>query len=125
MDLKDFIRGSLSQIVQGIIEANEAIEEKDAAVNPANVEPNQKSDGPYGWLQKPSSAMYYNRAVESVNFDLVVTVTEGKKTKGGVGVAAGLFVLGSQGKSENERASESRLRFRIPLLLPTSKNTID
>ena len=43
---------------------------------------------------------------------------EGTQTKGGLGVAIGVVGLGSAGQSDSSKRSESRIRFRIPMLLP-------
>jgi len=61
------------------------------------------------------------QVVSFVEFDMAVTATEGKETKGGIGVVAGVFTLGSAGKSDAASGSESRIKFSVPLLLPTHK----
>lgn len=43
---------------------------------------------------------------------------EGKETKGGIGIMVANIGLGSQGKSQNEKGSESRMKFSNPLMLP-------
>jgi len=56
--------------------------------------------------------------VQTVEFDVAVTATEGTDTKGGIGVVAGVFALGSQGQSSEEISAVSRIKFSVPITLP-------
>ena len=56
--------------------------------------------------------------MQAVKFDVAVTATEGTGTKGGIGVVAGVFALGSQEQSSAEVSAVSRLKFAVPIALP-------
>ena len=56
--------------------------------------------------------------VYTVDFDVVVTAASGKGTKGGIGVTVGAIALGSSGQTESKASQDSRIRFKVPLLLP-------
>ena len=60
--------------------------------------------------------------IETIEFDVAVTVTEGTQTKGGIGVFMGAVGLGSQGQSSNQNASVTRIKFSVPLVLPITPN---
>ena len=77
-----------------------------------------KDSGIYGGLEEGDGTPSYNRIVESIEFDVAVTVSEGKETKGGIGILVGSIGLGSQGKSDSEHSAVSRLKFRVPFVLP-------
>lgn len=114
MNLKDFVAESLVQIVSGVTQAQEQLKGTGARVNPLMRFMNDKSsigdaDGDGG------------QPVYPVEFDVVVTAAEGTGTKGGIGVAVGIVALGSQGQSESKSGQESRIKFKIPLLLPQQK----
>jgi hypothetical protein len=121
MNLQQFIKETLVQITQGIVDADQAVSETGAAVNPRDVVHNKTGEGPYGYYAEDRKG-HYRRTVQSIEFDVVVTVTEGTETKGGIGIHVGAIGLGSSGKSDKENSSESRIRFSVPLLIPNSKN---
>lgn len=122
MNLKDFIKETLSQIAEGIAEADEQVSKSGGAVNPSNVNSNKSGEGPYGFYAEDKKGSY-RRGVESIEFDVVVTIAEGKETKGGIGIHVGAIGIGSAGKSDHSNSSESRIKFRVPMLFPNSKNS--
>jgi len=111
MDLKDFVAQTLSQIVQGVAEAKAPVEALGAEVNPL-LRTGQTTAGNAGLLWAGSSY------AQIVQFDVALTITEGKGTKGGIGVFAGAVTLGSSGQSQTESSSVSRVKFSVPLSLP-------
>ena len=118
MNLQTFISETISQISKGIEAANEQLESTSAIVSPRSIKPLQdKNTKGYGYLDE-SDEPRFMRVVEEIEFDVAVTATEGKETKGGIGIMVGAVGIGSQGKSESENASVSRIRFRIPVVLP-------
>ena len=64
-----------------------------------------------------------NNFARLVSFDVAVTVEEGTKTSGKIGVAVGLLNLGAGGASENKQLAVSRIQFAIPILLPVVVKT--
>lgn len=121
MNLQEFIRETLVQISQGITAANADLKDTGAKVNPRNVHPYlHTSDKVYGHVDTSKPKEEFFPLVELVEFDVALTVSEGKETKGGIGIAIGTIGLGSQGRSDSERSSESRVKFRIPVQLPNA-----
>ena len=49
---------------------------------------------------------------------VAVTASEGTKTKGGIGIVAGIVSLGSSGPTDKTETAVSRLSCKVPLLLP-------
>ncbi len=125
MELKDFIKSTMVQIICGINEANKHFEENeiDAAANPSDVYPMQEkyNSKVYGHIQPKSENI--NRTVHKVDFDVAVFASEEKETKGGIGIMVASVGLGSQGKSQNGHSSESRIQFSIPLMFPEKETT--
>ena len=112
MNLKDFVAESLVQIVGGVVAAQEQLKGTRARVNPLmRVTSDESSIG--------TAEGDGGQPVYAVEFDVVVTAAEGTGTKGGIGVAVGIVGLGSQGQSESKSGQESRIKFKIPLLLPS------
>ena len=111
MNLKDFVKDTLVQIVDGTIEAREDLIKKNADVNPIGGNFDQASLGGKQWS-------FEKGITEMVNFDVALTQEDTTGTKGGIGVFLGGVGLGTQGKTEALTSSLSRIQFRIPILLP-------
>ena len=121
MNLETFISESLTQIARGIEKADSNLTDSTAIVSPRRIKPMPKESGVYGGLEEGDGKPSYSRLVESIEFDVAVTVSEGKETKGGIGIMVGSVGLGSQGKSDKEHSAISRLKFRIPFVLPNTE----
>ena len=118
MELREFVARSLSDIVQGVRDAQAQIADSGAQLNPTlrNVFTGSTSGGAVlGWSHGQGGV-----PVLLADFDVAVTATEGTQTQGGIGVVAGIVALGSKGQSDQASSSASRIRFSVPLLLPTS-----
>ena len=122
MNLQNFITESIVQIVRGIEAANTALNDSTAVVSPKNVIPSD-SERPhiYGYLVEPGAHGKYRTPVQRVDFDVAVYAEEGTETKGGIGLMVGTLGLGSHGKSDKSHSSESRIKFTVPIILPTLK----
>ena len=115
MELKDFVSESLKQIIDGVNEAKRYADENGARINPERQIHNSNNASSRKDAKNGAT-------IETVDFDVAVTVTEGTQTKGGIGVCTGIVGLGSQGQSEAANSSVSRLRFAVPLVLPSTPN---
>jgi hypothetical protein len=110
MELRDFIKETLVQIAQGIVDASAALKDSGARVNPGNV-------------------MTYVRAQEVMrrhdagkkHRDFAVHAKEDKTVKGGLGIGVAGIILGTQGQAATADGVESRIKFRIPMLFPTTQ----
>ncbi len=119
MELKQFVKEALVQVAQGVAEAQKELTGTDAKVNPA-----MRSIALHGEKTLPifgTAEGDGSNPVHLVEFDVAVTAEEGTTTKGGIGVVAGMFTLGSQGQSDKSNAAISRIKFRVPLMLPSQK----
>lgn len=111
MDLQEFVKQTLSQIVDGVTDARAQVSDKDGEINP-RVNSSHEQLGKQGFLFSSEGI------VQIVKFDVALTVGEGKGTKGGIGVFAGAVNLGSSGESNSKNVSVSRVQFSVPLRLP-------
>ena len=115
MNLQEFIAESLLQIINGVKEAQTGSADTGAHINPAGlIMPQEKISAPY----HPNEDTYSSY----IEFDVAITVTEGAERKGGIGVAAGIFAIGGQGKTETQSGTISRIKFSVPVMLPSGKN---
>lgn len=109
MDLKEFTKETLIQIVQGVKEANDSLEQYGACVPGRTLKSEQNV-----YVDKERT---YANAFE-VDFDVAVTATETDGTKGGGGLrVAQLFQAGIEANRSTENQSISRVKFTLPLVL--------
>lgn len=112
MDLKEFVGQALFDIVQGVLDAQTTLGANGKYINPEL----STQQGP---LEKQGKLVsIQGQLVQTVEFDIAVTATEGKGTKGGIGVVVGAIALGSQGQSSSESSAVSRIKFSVPVTLP-------
>nr|WP_156696911.1 MULTISPECIES: hypothetical protein [Pseudomonas] len=113
MELKQFVTAVLTEILDGVKDSQRAIEHaREGEVNP-QLATNQ------GALQNQGRLVSrWGQLVQTVKFDVAVTVEEGTGTKGGIGIFIGAVGLGSQGESKTSQASVSRIQFEVPVALP-------
>lgn len=111
MELKDFVEETLRQIIDGVRAAQEYGKQHGAFVNPKSL--TFRTDQGFQLYDPETGAIS-----QQIQFDVALTVIEGKQTRGGIGVVAGPIALGSQGKSDASNTTVSRIQFMIPLMLP-------
>ncbi len=106
--LKDFVSGTLKNIIVGVEDAQKASKEKGAIINPRD------------YFEDHTKKHIYQagRLVEHVEFDVAVTTSEEKESKGGLGVFVAGIGVGAQGKSDSLSSSVSRIKFSVPVVLP-------
>lgn len=110
MDLKEFTKETLLQIVQGVNEANAILAENDACVTRNII----KSSAGGSYVDRRGR---YTHTV-NIEFDVAVTATEVNDTKGGGGIkVVQLFQAGLETSKSIENQSVSRVKYSIPLVL--------
>jgi hypothetical protein len=110
VELREFITAALSDIIQGVVEAQKKLEDNGRYVNP-------QLSSEQGELQAQGKQVsIQGQLVHTVDFDVAVH-SIGTDMKGGIGVVAGVLAVGSHGQS-NENIAVSRLKFSVPVTLP-------
>ena len=112
VELKEFISQALADIVQGVLDAQQVLGANGKYINP-ELSTQQGTHEKHGKL-----VSIQGQLVQTVEFDVAVTATDGAGTKGGISVVAGVFALGSQGQSSEEISAVSRIKFSVPITLP-------
>lgn len=121
MDLKDFVKNSLTQIAEGILAASEALKNTDAQVNPTEIVVNSNSSQAYGRTCKAERSDDPTRVVEKVDFDVALSVQEGETTNASLKVSVMSIRLGAGGESNSTLGSQSRIKFSVPMVLPSKR----
>ena len=110
MNVQEFIKTAITEIVAGVSEARDAVKEYGASAG---------SDKVYGYVKDNKVMTDANgRQVTLVEFDIALAQADATDTKGGIGVFLGNVGLGTQGASHGESSSHSRIKFNVPVVLP-------
>lgn len=109
MKLQDFVSGTLKQIINGVKEAQEEASEAGAQISPDS----HLCDENNNYL------FCAGKLVEHVEFDVAVITSEAKETKAGLGIFVAGLGVGARGKSDDSSISTSRIKFSVPLVLPS------
>ena len=123
MDLKDFIKETIKDISGAISESNHELSNLGTVVNPKNVDivNSVKTEDLYGHILKSDEELDYRRPVHLISFDIAVSSTKKENGKEGIGVNVVGIKLAKDGAKANENNTNSRLRFSIPIALPTGE----
>lgn len=116
MDLKEFVRESLVQISQGIIEANEQLKDTKASVNPGGVQAYSTEAKAFGRINEAFD--HKGAVVHLVRFDVALHAETGNEAGGGLKLSIASFGLGTDRKKTATDSSESRIQFDIPMAYP-------
>lgn len=107
MNLEEFIKESISNIVRGVECSQKELENTNAVINPSTI--NEK-----GFIDSRG-----RRKVVNVQFDVAVTVENIDEGKEGFKIAvADILSLGANSQEKTANQVISRIAFEIPVLLP-------
>lgn len=109
MELKTFIKETIENIVDGVVESQTAIAKKGAEINPRKVQFRQNGE----WNN------YNSGMPHSVEFDVGLTAIDKSGSTEGVGVFLGAISLGKKNDKGIEQTAVTKIKFTIPLVLPS------
>lgn len=107
MELKDFIKSTITQIKESVEELNEEFEEGKVIVNPLFAESANRS------MIRANGAN-----ITDIDFDLSLSVTETDGKEGKIGIMSSIIGMGASTKNDNQNISINRIQFTIPVMLP-------
>jgi hypothetical protein len=119
VELKEFIKQSIIEISEAVKESNEHFNSKgiNAFVNPEFIYESDRDKRSYTMPEKSNEIRY----IEDIEFDVAVT-TGGEisgEAKGGIKIAS--FQVGGGGSVVDKQQNVSRMKFTVPVCLPTGK----
>lgn len=111
MELKEFVSEALGQIMEGVKSAQSKASELSGKINPD------------GFSNADTSALRGRNGeiAQIIFFDIVVSTTDADRAKGGVGIFVGDVGIGVRGEAETQSMATNKIRFSIPVYLPTQK----
>ena len=117
MEIKDFIKESITQIAEGITEANKEIQNNGAFI----VSSNLKDANGFPVVREIYSDDRNNKRhiVREIEFDVTISVSDSTQT-GGKGSLQVVSFLRADGGIENNISSNAmhRIKFSLPLAMP-------
>ncbi|MFH1081649.1 MAG: hypothetical protein V1766_15545 [Pseudomonadota bacterium] len=114
MELKEFVKVTLEQIVEGAALAQQSIKAKSGIVNPSNMS-----------FQKDGAWNNYSHAMpQEVVFDVGLTSLDKSGSTEGIGVFLGSISLGKKNDLGAEQVAVTKVRFTVPLVLPPGDRLI-
>lgn len=113
MELQSFIAQSLRSIIEGVREAQASTKDSGAVIVPELTQRQQRDDAAMVNLGDSHAYAY------DVEFDIAVAAAQkrGARAKAGISVL-GADLLGAGGDSSRSERSTSRIRFKVPVVLP-------
>lgn len=118
MDLKDFIKNTISSISLAIIEGQEELKDKGVIVNPEKVEIGKSGDKLLrsdGW-----------RYIQNLEFDILVSAEESQNGNGKAELkVAGFLNIGGGIDDKSISQNQNRIKFNIPVAFSTTKTPED
>jgi len=117
MELKEFIKTSITEVCRAIEEANDELKDSDALINPGKVQINSEGSQAYG--RESAKLMHESRrVVQKIDFDVAVYAQESEKAGGGAKISIASIGIGVNAESKTGSKSVTRLKFAIPIIYP-------
>jgi hypothetical protein len=116
VDLKDFVAGSLAQIVEGIRQAQKDAGGSGAWIGPTGSNIAPRADTPRIKTETGEGFLH------EVHFDVAVTVSDEQSAGGGAGLRVSGAKLGTDGNVTCQNAAVSRVQFSVPIVWPGQSN---
>jgi len=122
MELKEFIKQSIIEIAEAVEEANIYAKEKslNLMVNPEHVYEADKDRRSYT-MQDSEEEPNETRYLANIEFDVAVTTTGEVSGQAKAGIKIALFEIGANAGGVDTLKNVSRIKFTIPVGLPTTK----
>ena len=117
MELKDFIVETISEIVDGVSELQKKYESSNATICPANASLRQNGD----MYVRNSRAKSDYSFPQQIEMDIAICVNEKDGSKSGIGIAK-ILNVGVSNESEHTNNTVSRIKFSIPVILPSQSH---
>ncbi|RIW17488.1 hypothetical protein D0X99_07130 [Algoriphagus lacus] len=111
MELKDFIKETLTQSALGVSEAQESLQDSGAIIAPQLTVKNESS-------YSVRNDGFGKQAVNEIKFNVGVSIQQKEGNKTFIGVVTGFLSAGGQTQSEKGKESISKIEFSIPVVYP-------
>lgn len=117
MELKEFIKESLSQIIDAVVETQDKYKETNVLICSDDIQGENNNL----YIRDENLYQFYNRntRVQNIEMDIAISVTEKEGNKSGLGIAK-IINAGISSENAQQNESISKIKFSIPIVLPTT-----
>ena len=112
MELQEFIKNTLVQITNGVIDAQNELKGTGCLINPEGTSIN-------GNVVKSAGETRKIRAIEKIKMNVVLEITETNGTSNGIGVVK-VLKAGFESEKSNSNSKVTSIEFEIPIAFPVS-----
>ncbi len=109
MELQEFITETITQIVNGVTNAQKKLKDTGCVINP------YASDMEHRIMTPKNNKV---RAVQKIKMNIVLSLSEKNGGKKGIGVAK-IINAGFSNENSNESSEVTSVQFEIPIAFPT------
>lgn len=123
MDLKNFVKDTITQLIEGIKEAQDNLKGSGAIVSPNDIRTVDASSQPLIFMyekDKTNKDRTYTRNVSLLEFDVAIVVEQEKSGGGKLGVNVLSMGIEGGGKAKQSDSKTNRSKFNIPIALPVA-----
>ena len=113
MELQEFIKNTIVQITNGVIEAQSELKDSGCLINPEGF----SMSG--GQIKKGYKNEY--RSVQKIKMNVELTVTENSGSKSGIGVAK-IIRAGIDSEESSSNNHSTSVEFEIPVAFPVMQD---
>ena len=113
MKLKDFVSNSISEIIDGIADAQNKTESSGAIINPRGKAINSESIS--GFIEDDERQ---RTPIVKLKYNVVVEADDSESDKAGISVVGGIFGIGGAIENKNANRLTNSIAFSIPILFP-------
>jgi hypothetical protein len=113
MELKEFVKTVITQLVEGVIETQKEVENKGAYVNPIGFCPDKNT-------------IMINQTYHPIGivaFEVGLTTTSAEEKTGKVNVFLSVVGGGTESAKGISNEAVTRIKFSIPVMLPVAKHS--
>lgn len=112
MELKQYVKETLLQIIDGVKEAQEEALEKGAIINPVNIRGGNATNE---YININDNSV----CVNNIDFEVEISTTDETNTTTGVGIYVAGLGLGTKNNDKGKNLATNKLAFSVPTTLPT------
>lgn len=112
MELKQYVKETLLQIIDGVKEAQEEALEKGAIINPVNIRGGNAANE---YININDNSV----CVNNIDFEVEISTTDETNTSTGIGIYVAGLGLGTKNNDKGRNLATNKLAFSVPTTLPT------
>lgn len=119
MYLQEFVQETITQLVEGLVEAQKKVKGKGCIIIPNEIWTPDATSQPMIFTS-PRNKDNSGRYVSMIEFDVAITVDNKEGLDGKLKVkVAGILDVGGGGEMAKTDTTTSRIKFKVPVALPT------